>query len=212
MFFPALLRINTIIIHLHSDLLKQLLNGQDSYLLQTIVKTGQPFLYEEICSADILQTVSEIMKTEAHPALQHFYYRVKAEQMICLFLHELLKRKSGTGYPVNITDLKTICALWEGLISDLTISPDLESLVAAAHMSVSKLNRLFKLVFGTTVCNYHQELNVSKAAELIRDKRYSVTAAGYELGFSNLSHFTRIFAKHLGMNPPKFSSGSSSML
>jgi AraC-like DNA-binding protein len=207
MFFPALLKINTIIIHMHRDLLKELLdNGHDHKLLQTIVTTSQPFLYEEICSAEILQTASEIMAAGTHPVLQHFYHRVKAEHMICLFLHELLKRKTGTDYPVNIADLKIIYAMREGLINDLTVSPDLTSLAAAAHMSVSKINRVFKQVFGTTICNYHQRMRMNKAAELIKDKKYSITDAGYELGFSNLSHFTRIFAKHMGMKPKKFSS------
>jgi AraC-like DNA-binding protein len=32
-----------------------------------------------------------------------------------------------------------------------------------------------------------------------------VAQAGYELGFSNLSHFSRLFEKHYGQNPKKFS-------
>jgi AraC-like DNA-binding protein len=28
---------------------------------------------------------------------------------------------------------------------------------------------------------------------------------GYELGFSNLSHFSRLFEKHYGLTPKRFS-------
>jgi AraC-like DNA-binding protein len=207
MFFPALTKINTILIHIHGGLLQELVNDQDGdSILQTIINTSLPFLYEEISSPEILSAAAEIMAEGTHKALKHFHYRIKAEELICLFLHELLKRKGGAGYPVNIADLKIICELRNRLITDLTAFPNLSRLAASANMSVSKVNRLFKQVFGTTICNYHQKLRIKKAAGLIKNQNYSVSKAGYELGFSNLSHFTRIFSKHIGMKPKKFSS------
>lgn len=207
MFFPILTKINTIIIHIHRNLLKEMVgNGHDNKILETIIQTSQPFLYEEICSPEILDTAVEIMSIGTHSALQDFYHRIKAEQLICLFLYELLKRKDGVDYPINVADLKTIYEIRDGLITDLSVSPNLTQLAATANMSISKINRLFKQIFGTTICNYHQKLRINKAADLIKNKQYSVTEAGYELGFSNLSHFTRIFVKHIGMRPKKFSS------
>jgi AraC-like DNA-binding protein len=206
MCFPARTKINTILIHIHGALLKELVNDQHGDdILQTVINAGQPFLYEEICSPEILSTAARIMTEASHKALKSFHYRIKAEELLCLFLHELLKRKAGAAYPVNLADLKIIYELRDRLIRDLTVQPNLTRLAASANMSVSKVNRLFKQVFGTTVCNYHQKLRIKTAAGLIRERRYSVAEAGYELGFSNLSHFTRIFSKHMGMNPKKYS-------
>ncbi|MBE9463725.1 helix-turn-helix transcriptional regulator [Dyadobacter subterraneus] len=208
MFFPALTKINTILIHIHRDLLKELAgSAHNNKILQTIIQASQPFLYEEICSPQILNTAAETMEAGAHPALQHFYHRISAEQLICHLFNELLKRKTETDYQVNLTDLKMIYEIRDKLIANLSVTPNLTQMAALAHMSVSKINRLFKQVFGTTICNYHQKLRINKAAELIKNQQYSVTQAGYELGFSNLSHFTRVFVKHIGIKPKKFSSG-----
>jgi len=91
-------------------------------------------------------------------------------------------------------------------MADLTAQLNLTSLATRANMSVSKLNMLFKQLFGTTVGNFHQKLRIHQTADLIRNKQYSVTAAGYQLGFSNLGHFASIFEKHTGLKPKKFSS------
>lgn len=61
-------------------------------------------------------------------------------------------------------------------------------------MSESKLNRLFKQVFGHTIYNYHQQQRIHEAACLIRSRWISVSEAGYESGFANLSHFNRILS------------------
>ncbi len=72
-------------------------------------------------------------------------------------------------------------------------------------MSESKLKRLFKQVFGNTIYNYYQTMRMKEAAYLLKHEKQSVSKVGYALGFSNLSHFTRMFEEHIGMKPKKFS-------
>jgi AraC-like DNA-binding protein len=207
MFFPLPTKINTIIINIHRDLLNELVsNGHHNKMLQTIIETNQAFLYEEISSPAIISTACEILTAGAHTALQPFYYRIKAQELIWLFFNELLNRKAGVEYPVNVADLKIIYEMRDRLIADLSTSPNLHMLAASVHMSVSKVNRLFKQIFGVTIYNYHQKLRIKKAADLIKVNQYSVSEAGHEVGYSNLSHFSRIFSKHIGIKPKKFSS------
>lgn len=71
-------------------------------------------------------------------------------------------------------------------------------------MSESKLNRVFRQIFGNSIYNYYQNLRVNEAAYLIKEEKLSVSEAGYRLGFTNLSHFTRIFERHLGLKPKKY--------
>ena len=52
---------------------------------------------------------------------------------------------------------------------------------------------------------------MNEAAYLIREEKLSVSETGYRLGFSNLSHFSRIFEKHIGMKPKKYSALSISL-
>jgi AraC-like DNA-binding protein len=45
---------------------------------------------------------------------------------------------------------------------------------------------------------------MQEAARLLKAKKLSVSEVGYEMGFTNLSHFTRTFEKHTGMKPKKY--------
>jgi 2-oxoisovalerate dehydrogenase E1 component len=45
---------------------------------------------------------------------------------------------------------------------------------------------------------------VQEAARLLKAKKLSVSEVGYEMGFTNMSHFTRTFEKHTGMKPKKY--------
>jgi len=48
---------------------------------------------------------------------------------------------------------------------------------------------------------YIRKLRIEKAIELIQTSTYSFTEIAYLTGFSDQSHFTRIFKKHTGKNP-----------
>lgn len=51
---------------------------------------------------------------------------------------------------------------------------------------------------------YIRTQRIDKAKELMRDRQYSLTDISYLSGFSDQSHFTRIFKKVTGMNPSAF--------
>jgi AraC-like DNA-binding protein len=73
-----------------------------------------------------------------------------------------------------------------------------------ANMSLSKLKRIFKQIFGDSIFNYYQTFRMQEAARLLKEEKLSVSEAGYRLGFSNLSHFSRVFEQHMGMKPKKY--------
>jgi len=45
---------------------------------------------------------------------------------------------------------------------------------------------------------------MNEAARLLREEGLSVSEAGYQMGFENLGHFTRVFEKHIGKKPKKY--------
>ncbi|QJD80357.1 helix-turn-helix transcriptional regulator [Spirosoma rhododendri] len=91
------------------------------------------------------------------------------------------------------------------MIGNLVEAPPLTELAQLVGMSLSKLKRLFRQVFGCGPYGYYQTMRMNEAASLLREKRLSVSEVGYALGFSNLSHFSRVFEEHIGMKPKKFS-------
>jgi AraC-like DNA-binding protein len=51
---------------------------------------------------------------------------------------------------------------------------------------------------------YIRKLRIEKSIELMSSARYSLTEIAYLAGFSDQSHFTRIFRKHTGQNPSHY--------
>ncbi|WP_236705154.1 helix-turn-helix transcriptional regulator [Hymenobacter sp. AT01-02] len=92
----------------------------------------------------------------------------------------------------------------EQLLTDLSTPPVLRELAQQAAMSETKLKQLFKQTFGNSVYTYFQQARMKEAAFLLKQGQRSVAEVGYELGFSNLSHFSRLFEKHYGLNPKRY--------
>ncbi|MCK4864106.1 MAG: AraC family transcriptional regulator N-terminal domain-containing protein [Gammaproteobacteria bacterium] len=80
---------------------------------------------------------------------------------------------------------------------------DIELLTKQACMSRSRLYTEFKKQLGCSPCELQQQLRLKEAA-----KRFgageSITKVCYDLGFSNLSHFSRRFRQFFGKSPREY--------
>ncbi|WP_316839498.1 AraC family transcriptional regulator [Pedobacter gandavensis] len=205
-FFPRHARVNTLIIAIHVEFLKSLLKPKDDDdLLQTIFSSQQAFLYETFISREMQEVVLAVLNAKVAQSLSDFYFRVKAEELVYLFFAELLKRGTTPTYPINEADVKLIYGIRDGLMKDLSVPPKLPDLAEANGMSESKMKKLFVQIFGTSIYNYYQSLRMKAAARLLSEKGQSVAEVGYQLGFTNLSHFSRLFEKHHGLKPKQYS-------
>lgn len=73
------------------------------------------------------------------------------------------------------------------------------------NISPSYLSREFSKYFGElSFGEYIQQQRIEKAKELMGTATYSLTEIAYLTGFSDQSHFTRIFKKITGQNPSDF--------
>lgn len=206
-FFPVNSTINTIIIAVNVDLLKELLYpGEEDALFQTIIYGDQPFLYEELLSPHMQALASQIVTAGSTGPLTHFFYRLKAEELIYLLFAELLKRRNAPAQTLNVADVKTIYQVKDKVLAQIDHPPKLEELAKFSGMSESKLKRLFKQIFGKNIYDYYQSFRMTEAAYLLKEKGLSVSETGYQLGFSNLSHFARVFEKYIGLKPKRYSS------
>lgn len=208
MFFPSKTLFNSIVIGIEISYLKELLNvDHANTILDTITSQHQSFLFEELLPASIQKIAREMLQNNLPGNLTHFYYKVKAEELICLLIAELLKRENTTVAALNVDDVQTIYKIRDAMLKQLDISPNLDELASAASFSKSKFKRLFKQIFGTSPFNYYQSFRMQEAANLLRENKLSVSEVGFRLGFSNLSHFTRLFETHIGMKPKRWSMG-----
>jgi AraC-like DNA-binding protein len=82
----------------------------------------------------------------------------------------------------------------------------LNKLADTVGFSDSKLQKSFKQVFGKSIYQYALYEKMLVAQKMLKSKKYSVSEVGYELGYSNLSHFTKAFKNQFGVNPKTYAS------
>lgn len=202
------IRTNTMSINIEVD--ADYLNGlfyfsEKSPVLQSLLQNTQPLLFEEIIYPSLQKIIDEILSESVDETFKLFFLRVKAEELICKLLMELEKRDQKHLYDLNIRDVQTIYKVKEQILEHLEIPPVLKELAIFASMSPTKLKRLFKQIFGNSIFSYYQEFRMKEAAILLKEEKLSVSDVGYQLGFTNLSHFSKVFNDHMGMKPKQYS-------
>ena len=197
----------TINIEVDVDYLGRLFDSVDSFpILQNLLKNTQALLFEQIIFPSLQEIINKILSDTVDETFELFYYRVKAEELICKLLMELKKRTEKQFYPLNTNDIQTIYKVKEQMLQHLDTPPVIHELSTLANMSPTKLKCLFKQIFGDSIFSYYQSFRMQEAARLLKAGNLSVSEVGYQLGFTNLSHFSRVFAQHIGMKPKKYSS------
>lgn len=196
----------TINIEIDSCYLNELFDlSQKSPILQSLISNTQPLLFEQFLYPSIQRIIEELLDENIDKTFELFFMRIKAEELICRLLMELEKRDEKQLYSLNGYDIQTIYNVKEQILCRLEIPPVLNELAAYANMSPSKLKRLFKQIFGDSIFSYYQEFRMKEAARLLKEEKLSVSDVGYRLGFTNLSHFSRVFKERIGMNPKQYS-------
>jgi len=90
---------------------------------------------------------------------------------------------------------------------NLESAPDMKQLLKELPMSYSKFRKLFKQVTGESPHQYHLNLRLDKARELLSTTNLNVTEVAYHLGFESVFYFSKLFKKKNGMSPKSYRSG-----
>ncbi|WP_233589436.1 helix-turn-helix domain-containing protein [Flavobacterium bomense] len=115
------------------------------------------------------------------------------------FLKE--KKKNKKKAPAWVKDLKKI--IQDQIDNQFTF--DLKKISSDLEINPSYLSREFSKYFGDlNFGDYVRKLRIEKAIFLIQNSTYSLTEIAYMTGFSDQSHFTRIFKIHTGKNPSSY--------
>lgn len=178
---------------------------EQSPILQSLLQNTQPLLFEQIIYPSLQKVIDEIVTEAVDETFKLFFLRIKAEELICRLLMELEKRDEKHLYSLNAHDVQAIYKVKEQMVRSLETPPVIKDLAAIANMSPSKLKRLFRQIFGNSIFNYYQEFRMKEAGRLLKEEKLSVSDVGYQLGFTNLSHFAKVFQEHIGMKPKQYS-------
>ena len=121
-------------------------------------------------------------------------------------LHEVynkfLKDKKTTGKtPSWVKDLKNL--IQDQIDAQFTF--DLKKISGELDLNPSYLSREFSKYFeDLNFGDYVRKQRIEKAVNLIENTTYTLTEIAYRTGFSDQSHFTRIFKLQTGKNPSAY--------
>jgi len=167
---------------------------------------GSFFLHENL-TPGMRALLVELRTPPAAKNLQRLFYQVRAQQLVYLLMEQLNKR---TGAPVRSPNPGEIAKVFKArqlLMEDLATPPTIATLARAVLMSESQLKASFREVFGVSVYQYFQQARLEKARELLAGSGRTVKEVGYELGFTNIGHFSRLFERAYKVKPKRFQLG-----
>ena len=87
------------------------------------------------------------------------------------------------------------------LAADLSGQTSLHDIAEACGLSTSYFSRAFKTSTGLTPHSWLQARRIDRALALLLDNRLSLAEVGLRSGFSDQSHFTRVFKSVTGETP-----------
>ncbi|MGD8780894.1 MAG: AraC family transcriptional regulator [Ignavibacteria bacterium] len=174
--------------------------------LRKILQTDKPFYLFESITPSILRAIRSIDEIiTKNNTLQNLELHQKAMELLTLFLQKVEQREIvKDAAKLNASDIEKIFQTRKQLLESLHYVPPLKQLASNAAMSVSKLQKCFRQVFGKSIMQYALYEKMQLAKQLLDSKKYSVSEVGYQVGYSNLSHFTEAFKNEFGINPKAY--------
>lgn len=196
-------RVTHVSISVSAAYLRNFLKEESKHFL-FLFDSANNFWIEELMTDDMLRTINEIVKKEEPGTMGSFYYKVKAMELLYHLFRSLRNRQNAVLHKLNKQEMEAVYLVRDKIVASLSRPSSITALKQIAGMNELKLRRLFTQVFGMGIYDYYQHLRMKEAARLLREENLSVSEAGYQMGFENLGHFTKVFEKHIGKKPKKY--------
>ena len=104
----------------------------------------------------------------------------------------------------NKNDIERIESLREKIQLNPSLEFDAQTVAEELGMSISKLNRVFRTLYATSLHTYVQDKRLEYAARLINENDIAISEAARLSGYTNMSHFSKSFFKKYGVLPKDF--------
>lgn len=188
-------------IHLHSDILQELYKDEvPSFIKPNTKKHFAQKIQRHDIIIHFIESLDfyfqnptlvndDLLKLKIKELILLLLQTDNAENMISLFSHLFTPRQA------NFKDV-----IQTHLFSSITIS----ELAVLSGRSLSAFKRDFENYFHDTPANYMKEQKLLKAHDLLSSTDFSISEICYEVGFSDASHFTKLFKQKYHLTPSEY--------
>ena len=121
------------------------------------------------------------------------------EHLLIEVFEKYLKQKRSKKTPAWAVEVK------EMIQDQIDTNLSLKELSKSLNVHPAYLSREFSKYFDDlSFGEYIRKLRIEKAINFLQSAKYSLTDIAYLTGFSDQSHFARIFKKHTGLSPSAY--------
>lgn len=162
---------------------------------------------EEIYSFNITDNSKAIDifdKLETCLLLKPPYYKIKSLQLLYKLLLLLLDSENKK-YVNSVKKDKCLPAL--EYITKHYDNPEINGkfLSDLTNMSYTYFRKIFAETYGCAPMEYLHIQRMKKAAEMLKSDYNSIKSISESVGYNSIYHFSKMFKKHFGISPSKFS-------
>jgi hypothetical protein len=124
------------------------------------------------------------------------------EQLLLDVHNRYLKlKRAGKKIPTWAQEIKEI--IQDQIDTNLALS--LKEIAQTLKVHPTYLSREFSKYFeNLSFGDYIRKLRIEKSIEMMKEPKYSLTEIAYLTGFSDQSHFNRVFKQHTGQSPSAY--------
>ena len=194
--------------HQYLPLLEKELGVLPQFLTNILhdLKGKLPVSYQMQYGMRIADALNAMVTDKAVGFAHHLRLQAKALDILYYQVLQIKKedRESHKMVKLRPDEIDRILEARDVLVDDLDEAPSIAELSKKAGINATKLKKDFKSVFGKTIGHYLRDARLQYAWLLFTSEGYSVTRVANEVGYTNVSHFSRRFKERFGMLPKDF--------
>ncbi|WP_321402568.1 AraC family transcriptional regulator [Maridesulfovibrio sp.] len=178
---------------IHNDLKRVLENG-----------SGQDMMLQNSMDPAVQAAANELFCSLGSGNCSRIFLEGKALELIGL---QVMKNDASCRSRTAVLtprEIEQIKAIHEELILNYESPPSMTEFSRNHMLGVSKIQAGFQEIYGMTVFAYLKEYKLRKAKLMFDDGDMNVSEVAWELGYTNISHFSAAFKKRYGVLPKKY--------
>ena len=168
--------------------------------------TNRPYAFRFFAVQPLINTaVSQILNPPVDSDLFPAYLEGKVLEIISLMLQTLCTRQSAPDFSPSLSGVETAKLFHARTLLDenLETPPSPIEMAKQCGIGIDRMNRGFKELFGRTTSQYLRDRRMEKARNLLASGECNVTDVCLQVGYSNLSHFAKLYRNYFGHSPVK---------
>ena len=183
----------------------------DSHFPESDIKLIEEAVYNSVETAritpEMYRILSELDSADRYEEFKRVFLETKMIELTALVLFSILhkdKEKEDQTPSISLEDQQAIAGLREQVQIKPYLNYDAPMVAEKLSMSISKLNRIFRGMYGTSLHAYVQQCRLEYSAKLLLSG-YNVTESATRAGYNNMSYFAKAFRERYEISPKKFS-------